>query len=490
MSRSSPRADAPARPGGLRLLAVVALGVFIAADDQTSIVALLPTMVADLGVTADEFYRISWVVNGYLLGYLAALPVVGRLADVYGHGRVYALSLCLFMLGSALVAVAPTMETAVAARALQAVGGGGVVPVAMAIVVDHLPARRRALGLGAIAAASEAGALLGPLWGGGLAELAGWRSVFWVNLPMAAPLAFAAWRLAGRERRPGTVDWRGAALLVAALSLLTLGLVDDPLARRPPWQTAALLVAAVAAGGWFLRRAARGAEPLIRPALLGERGVRVALAASLLMGGGLITALIAVPLFANLVLAESPLAGGLTLMRLTVAVPLGAVAGGWWSGRWGVRAPLVAGNAAAAVGFAWLMTWDEGLSEFARTAPQLLAGFGFGLVIAPLGAAALQHAREAERAALASWLTLARMTGMLAGTALLTSRGLGRFYTRVGEVPFGSPEFAALVAEAQVSTFREVFAGGLVVMLLAAAVALAVGSTRAADPADAWWTIT
>src|SRR6185436_6704781 len=109
--------------------------------------------------------------------------------------------------GSMLVALAPTFETLVVARAVQAVGGGGLVPVAMAIVVDELPPSRRALGLGGIAAAAEAGALLGPLWGGVIAEWIGWRWVFWANLPLVVPLAPAVWRLVASGTQPARIDW-------------------------------------------------------------------------------------------------------------------------------------------------------------------------------------------------------------------------------------------------------------------------------------------
>ncbi|MYA20171.1 MAG: multidrug efflux MFS transporter, partial [Chloroflexi bacterium] len=170
----SRRAEARDRRGTWLLIAVAG-GVFIAADDQTAVVTVLPALIGDIGLTVDDLYLASWVVNGYLIGYIAALPIVGRIADVYGRARVYAASLAVFMVGSALVAAAPGFEWLVVSRALQAVGGGAVVPVAMAIVVTELPPRRRLLGLGAIAAASEAGALAGPLWGGGITELLGWR---------------------------------------------------------------------------------------------------------------------------------------------------------------------------------------------------------------------------------------------------------------------------------------------------------------------------
>ena len=472
------------------LLIAVAAGVFIAADDQTSVVTVLPALISDVGLTVDELYLASWVVNGYLLGYIVALPIVGRVADAYGHGRVYAAALVVFMLGSALVAAAPGFQWLVAARALQAVGGGAVVPVAMAIVVGELPPGRRALGLGAIAAASEAGALIGPLWGGAITELIGWRWLFWLNLPLALPVLAVVWRLAGRERARARVDWLSAAVLAAALTALTVAVADNPIAPRAWWLTALLLAAAAGLAAAFFVRQRRTPQPLVRLAMFARRPVWAAVLASLLVGGGLITALVSVPLFVNLVLLERPIEGGLTLLRLTVAVPVGALAGGWLVGRIGPRTPALAGMWLAAAGFAGLLAWDAALTEAWRTLPQLAAGFGFGLVIAPLGAAVLASVREDERATAASWLTLARVVGMLLGTGLLTSNGLGRFYARAGGIEFGSAEFEALVTEAQVSTFHEVWAAAAAAMFLAGLVAWLLGRrAEAAGPGgQRWWT--
>ncbi len=472
------------------LLIAVAAGVFVAADDQTSIVTVLPPIVDEIGLTVDDFYRASWVVNAYLLGYLVALPIVGRVADVYGHARVFAACLVVFMVGSALVALSPSFTPLVLARGLQAVGGGGVVPVAMAIVVTQLPPERRLLGLGAIAGASEAGALLGPLWGGSIAEFWGWRTVFWVNLPMTLPVLWAVWRLAGSERTTGRIDWLGAAILGASLAVLTFALVDDPNARRPLLATVAMLGASAALAFAFFAHERRTPEPMAPLRALRDRHVLAANLASFLLGMGLIIALIGVPLFVNLVLAQGALQGGLTLMRLTVAVPLGAVAGGWLASRVGLRATAAAGMVMAAACFGGLQAWDRDLSEALRTLPQLVGGFGFGLVIAPLAAAVLQRVSEDYRAAASAWLTLSRVTGMLVGAALLTSTGLGRFYARAGSVPFDSPEFQALVAEAQVTTFREVFVAASAVMLLAAVVAWFIGRGRRDAGAEPWWTVT
>ncbi len=486
MSRRADSTTDPATGRGTALLVVVALGVFFAADDQTSIVAVLPAIIPDIGIAIDDFYQSSWIVNGYLLGYLVALPLHGRVADVYGRGHVFVMTLGIFVIGSVLVAVAPNFGWLVAARTVQAVGGGGVVPVAMAIVADELPAAKRAFGLGAIAAASESGALLGPLWGGAITEWFGWRWVFWVNVPLALPLMCFGWRLLRDRGHPGRIDWLGGALLTAGLAVLTFALVDDPLEPRAIEATFAMLAASAALVAAFVWHEQRAQASMIRLAMFRARPVWSAHAASVLVGGGLIAALIGVPLFVNLVLGGSPLDGGLVLARLTAAVPVGALIGGWAAGRFGLRLTAVTGILLAAAGFAGLQAWSREMSEALRAVPLLIGGFGFGLVIAPLGAAVLQQAGEGERATASAWLTMSRVLGMLIGTALLTSHGLGRFYARASNIEFGTPEFVRLVQEAQLSTFREVFVAAVVVMLCAAVVAALIGRGRAASGAR-WW---
>jgi MFS family permease len=475
------RANAAGRGASWRttlLLVAASCAVFLGAADQTAIATVLPPIIQDVGITVDDFYRSSWVVNAYLLGYLVALPLHGRIADVYGRGHVFAGTLAIFVVGSVLVALAPGFWWLVAARAVQAVGGGGVVPVAMAIVVDELPPARRALGLGAIAAATEAGALIGPLWGGAISEWIGWRWVFWANVPLALPLLFAGVKLLGNVRIPSRIDWLGGALLTGALAVLTFALIDDPLTPRPLPVTLALLACSAALAVAFVQHEAHTDASIVRLAVFRERVVWAAHAVTALVGGGLIVALIGIPLFVNIVLGASPLDGGLALLRLTVAVPLGALLGGWLAGRLGILGTVILGTVLAAAGFAGLQAWDRGLDEPLRTLPPLLAGLGFGLVIAPLNTAVLQRADATERATAAAWLTMARLIGMLVGAALLTSQGLGRFYARAGNIEFGTPEFDALVRQAQVSTFREVFIAGAVVMLVAAALAALLAQRR------------
>ena len=450
------------------VLVLAALGVFFAADDQTSVVAILPEMIESVGLAQDEFYQAAWIINGYILGYIVAMPLMGRIADLFGRGRVYALSLLLFGAGSAWVALSSDLTVMSLGRGVQAVGAGAVVPVAMAIVVAGVEPSRRAFGLGAIAAVSEAGALIGPLWGGGIADLLGWRGVFWINLPLCLPIALALWRLSPRsERRPGGgLDLPGAVLLGVALTFLAVALTDDPIATRPLGQTASLLALAAASSLLFLWQERRATMPLLRLALFRSPAVNAGFLTNALTGGSLIAAMVSVPLFTNVILDGTPLEGGLNLARLTIALPLGALAGGSLAARAGPARAAGLGLAFAGGGFGGMVLWDADPSQALLTLPLLAAGFGFGLVIAPVNTAVLGEVEEGERATVAALLTVMRLLGGLVGVALLTTRGLGSFYIEAGRIPLDDPRFADIVRDLQVDAFQATFAVTALVCLL------------------------
>jgi EmrB/QacA subfamily drug resistance transporter len=441
------------------LLVLAGLGVFFAADDQTSVVAVLPSMINDIGLAQDQFFRAAWIVNGYILGYVVAMPLMGRFADAYGRGRVFSAALVLFCAGSAWVALSNGLTLLSIARAVQAVGGGAVVPVAMALVMQIASPGRRALGLGIMAAASEAGGLIGPLWGGGIAELMGWRAMFWINLPMCLPIAAAIWVLARREVAAPRqdLDLPGASLLGISLVALTIGLTDDPIEPRATLVTLGLFAVAALLFLAFLLREMHAPVPLLRLELFRRRRLSAAFAVNGLSGGTLIVAMVSVPLFTNVVLGQSALQGGINLMRLTVALPVGAVVGGAIAQRYGSNYGACLGFLFASAGFLLMSRWPEDPSFIVMTGPLLIAGFGFGLIIAPSNSAALDETIEDERATIASLLTVMRLLGALVGVALLTTRGLGSFYTQAGLIPLDDPRFRELVTGLQVGAFREVF---------------------------------
>ena len=424
-------------PGAV--LPIVCVGVFLASLDQTSVVTALPAVMADLGVAINRLDDLAWVVIAYLLGFTAAMPLLGRAGDVYGYRLLYAGALGLFGLGSVLVALSPNLSWLIGARVVQAVGGGALIPAAIALASEGAPVRRRPIVFGIIGAAAEAGGVLGPLYGGAIVEWLGWRWVFWTNLPVLAVLA--APMLAMREPRRTRVplDLAGGLLLAAGLSVLTVGIAQRSLFDAVG---AAPFLLAGAGGALLLALAfveRRAVAPVVSRVLFTARIFAAAMGAQLLVGGALILALTTVPLLTNTVLGGTPLEGGLNLMRLTGAIPVGAVAGGY-AARWvGVRPPALLGLLLVTAGFLLLSTWDETIAEPLLSMHLVLAGSGFGLVIAPLVQSAVDAAPVGYRATAAAWITVSRTYGMTLGLAALSAWGMGHFHLLTGDLSFPIP---------------------------------------------------
>ncbi len=476
-------------------LAPVCAGVFLAADDQTVVVTVLPEIIRDMRLGPYEIDSAAWTITGYLLGYVAAMPLIGRLADILGRRRLFIASMSLFMAGSAAVALAPSLGWLVGARVFQAVGAGALVPIAIAIVGDLFPEGRRGIPLGIVGASAEAGAVVGPLWGGVVTGYLDWQWVFWLNIPLGAlVLVSLPFLLAPSPARRARVDYLGGVLLAVSLSALTLGLARM---GDPDMIAAACLAGAALAFALFVVRERAAAEPLIRPLMFRSRAFVGSAVTHLMVGGSLIIGMVTVPLMANTVMQMTPLEGGLLLMRLTAAIPVGAVIGGAACQRLDYRVPAAAGLLLAALGFLFMSGWGGRVEEPWVTLHLAASGLGFGLLIAPVGLAAINVVSAAERGAAAAMVTAARMVGMTLGLAALTAWGSGRFDALVAgvEVPFQlagetaeearlrSIEFEAQVTDAGITLFNEFFLAAMAVALAALIPSLLMARNRRAEDA-------
>src|SRR3954454_18592113 len=225
MSRSARRPPAEAATGtgvrgvpGLPVVVLATLAVLVTAADTYVVVLALPDILTGIGVGIDELQRATPIIGGFLLGYTATLPLLGRLADLRGRLPVLVGCLLLFALGSLLTATAAGLGPAVAGRCLQGIGAGGLGPATSARVAARWPPERRALPLGVVGAVQEAGAVLGPLAGAAVLAVADWRAIFWLNLLLGLGLG-AGVAVAGRIRRPDRVGLGLAVVAVVALGL-------------------------------------------------------------------------------------------------------------------------------------------------------------------------------------------------------------------------------------------------------------------------------
>ncbi len=468
------------------ILVVIGLGAFVTALDQTVVVTVLPSVMLDLKIPTTEIDRASWIVTAYLLGYTSAMPLMGRLADVYGYPRVYQACLVVFSIGSSLVAASPSLEWMVGARVVQAIGGGATVPIGMAIASIVLPQHRRGLAIGIVVAAAEAGSMLGPAYGGAIVELADWRWIFWLNIPLSAALFLALMWLPNRRQRDVRVDYLGGALLTATLVVLSLALSRQGLftlsSPTPFIIIAPGLVLAVAlvllerrtAAGWkppgvrsILRRVGANGRspphsqdvallPLLAPFLFRSRAFLTANLTQLLEGVSLVIATVTVPLMADTVMGKEPLTGAWWLLRMTGVIPLGAVVGGYLLGIIGVRPVAIAGLALSALGLFLVSTWGLDIAEPWLTIHLMLAGFGFGLNNAPIMTRALSSVGEDYRGTVASLVTVSRMIGMALGLSALSAWGVEHFQILTAglEFPIQQPGEAAEAIQARLAEYN------------------------------------
>jgi MFS family permease len=489
------------------LLLLAGAGLFITALDAYVVVTLLPAMVGDVGLTIDRFEQATPIVTGFLGGYVVAMPLLGAYSDVRGRAPVYALCMLVFAVGSAVTATAGLWPFAglawlVAGRFLQGLGGGGLVPLSLALAADLYRDRHRTIALGAVAAMQEAGSVFGPLYGATLAAAAGsiggWRFVFWLNLPLAA-LCAAGVLAGGRSQSrldssvATSLDWVSAALLGAGLGLLVLALYpDDPNTRATNGLLIPLGALSIGVLGAYAWRQSRHLEPLIPRGLLRSRAFIGAISANLLIGVALMVALVDVPLLGRLVFKLDQLGSGLLLSHFLIGVPVGAVVGGMVATRIGSRATAVAGMVMAAGAFTQMAGWSS--DELSRHLGPLLVsdialsacGFGFGIVIAPLAAKVLELTSAEHHGLASSLVVLARTVGMLIGLAALTAYGLYRFRQILGTPQITDPDLRArvdhlerLVAAAFLQEYREIFGLAAALCLLAALIAgLTIGRSR------------
>jgi EmrB/QacA subfamily drug resistance transporter len=357
------------------------LGMLVAALNQTIVATAAPVVVADLG----GFEHYSWLFSAFVLAMTVTTPLFGRLSDLYGRRPFFLLGIVLFSAGSVIAGLAPTFGVLIAGRAVQGLGAGGLIPLAIAVIGDIVPPRRRgkwqALTSGVFAVSS----VLGPATGGWIADNASWRWAFFVSLPVAAVALVVVWFGFGKRERQErhTIDFVGAALLTAAaatgLYALAAGGVD--LAWSSPAMAGLLLASALLTAAFVLWER-RVAEPLLPPSLFRDRTVASVQVALFAVGAAVFGAIMIVPLFVQLVLGESATHSGTVLTPLMLGWISASIISGQIVSRWGRYRPvLLVGPPVLAAGFLLLAAMGPGTSPSEMIRNVFVVGFGVGLVM-------------------------------------------------------------------------------------------------------------
>ncbi|MEM1333068.1 MAG: MFS transporter [Actinomycetota bacterium] len=507
--RTGERTDTPLR-SPRAILWAVGFSVFVAADDLTVVSTMLRPIVADLGlVMPDGLDDAAWIVNAYLIAFIAIMPIAGRVSDVIGRRRTFLAAWLLFLVGTIWIPLADSLGTLLAGRVMTAIGGGAMVPIALAVVGDVYPIERRARALGSLGAIETLGWVWGPLYGAMLVRFLSWEWQFWLNVPLAVAGAVAVWWALAEHDRPERslgIDWLGAGLLTTSIVSLNLALLGsaevqsveglDQLTGNGGTDFRVLYPVALIAGVAFVvqqrRRRRAGLDALIDTRLFRGRNVRVALLVNFLVGAALVIAMVDVPLFVNAVeidLERSAVVAGWILSALTAAMAVASYVGGRYTERTWYGPPILVGLAGATAAYTLMgLTW-AGDTPYPVLALQLgLLGAGIGLTIAPTTSAVVDHAEPDARGAAAGVVMVVRMIGLSVGLSALTAWGLARFNARRGDIelpPITDPSFTDAVAQATEDLTSQSIADTFVMSAIALAVGLVISLVLVRRPSSA-----
>ncbi|CAA9545844.1 MAG: hypothetical protein AVDCRST_MAG43-581 [uncultured Thermomicrobiales bacterium] len=436
--------------------------VLLGAIDLTVVAAILPRMIPDLGINTADIDRYIWAVNGYLVAYIVAIPLFGRTSDIIGRHRTFIVCLLLFLIGSVLCARADGLGELVAGRTVQGLGGGGILPVTIALVGDTLSRRQQLAGIGIVGAAETIGWMLGPLYGAAVVDLLpvseeAWRWVFWINVPLLLGALLLVRRSFGYEsqrfemRDLRRLDAVGAILLAIGLVAINLALASsgevgaqarsglralggtvNPLAGQVPW----LLTLAVVALVGFALWTRRARHPLLPRDLLGTHQFLAVIGVNFLIGAVLMIAMVNIPVFVAL-LTEPDAISRTTAMLLapfTLSIAATSFAAGRIADGYGERRAAYVGVVLISGGCIMLFFLIDQSRAWSLVPGLIVAGIGLGVVLPPLGSIPVASAAVGDRGAAASTALMFRLLGMTLGASALTALGVRRLQTLTGRV--------------------------------------------------------
>ena len=462
------------------LLIPFCAGVFLGADDQTKVVTILPQIMIDFEIPVTSLDTASWLITIYLIGYTAIMPLTGRLSDKFGFRNLFLFSLLIFLFGSILTALSPEISKIfhrepnvnwiLATRFIQSLGGGALVPISIAAAGFILPKKKLPIAYGLIGASAEAGGVFGPLLGGFITQILSWEWAFWINIPptLLIMVALVLWGPKNKIQKI-KVDYIGSLIFFIIISSVTIACAQISKSNN-------LLIVFAVLSFIFLvfgvLRFKNTEEFIVPKKILSNKLFLISNLTHFFIGVGLIIAIITVPVMAETILGASPLEGGLRLLRLTIALSIGAFIGGLMTEKINSKIPLMAGFILISVGFYFMFGWGLDIGDPEMTIHLSLLGLGFGICISPITYSAMKNINDAERGSASSLLTLSRMLGMTIGLSSLTAWGTTRFSQLTSDVegfsldPLAQQKLTETTLNSGLQVFQEFFLIGLIVCII------------------------
>lgn len=441
---------------GKRLVLVVAglmTGLLLAALDGTLVSTAMPTIIADLGG-----WRIyAWTFSAFMLAQTAALPIFGRLSDLYGQRRLFLAGLTLFILGSSLCGLAASMEQLIAFRALQGIGAGAIFPIAIATVGLLFPPERRARMQGVFSGVFGIASVVGPSVGAFIVEHWSWRWAFYVNLPVGLLSAALVWLNLPNPppggRRPH-VDYLGAATLTAAVVALMFAFLQngDRIDWSAPRFLGLLAVAAVSLAA-FLAVERRTPEPILPLHLFENRVIAAASGVALLHGTAMFGAISFIPFFVQGAIGGSAGAARDALMPMMLSVVVGTTLSGRLYFRAGPRALLTAAMGVAAAGFWLLQRMSPATTPGQAAFDMAVTGLGIGLGMVALILTIQFSVSRQEMGVATSMAQFFRNLGGVLGVSIMGSWQAGILGAQLRDL-LASPLFATAKVAATLQDAR------------------------------------
>lgn len=407
------------------VVAGLMIGMLLSSLDQTIVSTGMPTVVRELG--GLSLY--SWVFSIYMLTQTAAIPIFGKLADLYGRRNIYMVGMGTFILGSALSGAAHNMTELIVFRGLQGIGAGALMPLAFTIIGDIFPPERRGKMQGIFGAVFGLSSIAGPALGGYIVEHWAWRWIFYINLPFGFVAAAILWSALKEKKaaiRP-VIDWAGALLLTGSIVTILLATVlggEDQSGQTTKyawgsWQIISMLTIGVLLGVLFVWVEKRAQQPILPLDLFRNRTIAVSSITVFLSGIGMFSAITFIPLFVQIVIGVTPSMSGYILTPMMLSMIMSSIVGGRLVSKLTYRSILVTAFLIMMVAFYLMSQMGLNTTSSQVVFYMILTGLGIGLLM-PTFNIAVQSAVEAhQRGVATSSSTLFRSIGATVGVTIM-----------------------------------------------------------------------